>query len=244
MSIAVGVDGCRAGWFYFQQDNKTITHGLARGIHNLLDTLPECSRVFIDIPIGLVDQGSAGRICDASARKLLGTAKAASVFSAPCRPVLKASSYEEAKEISFKAIGKKLSKQTFLITSKIKEVDDYLQNQGHNIVVREVHPELCFWALNGCKTVISHKKSEDGFKERLLLLSKYVPNIKDLVGDVLTTYLRKKVARDDILDALIAMVVASTSDDALSTTPVATVLDSVGLPMEIVYAEKPNKGAL
>lgn len=244
MSTAVGMDGCKAGWFYFRRDGKNISHGIARSIHNLAISLPEDSRVFIDIPIGLVDQGSTGRSCDVGARKLLGGAKASSVFSAPCRPVLKASSYEEAKEISFKAIGKKLSIQAFSITPKIKELDDFLLNQDHNMSIREVHPEVCFWALNDRSSVVSSKKTEDGFEDRLLLLRKFVPNISDLVDEVLNTYLRKEVARDDILDALVAMVVACTSDDALQTIPVAPSIDSKGLPMEIVFTEQPNERAL
>ena len=87
MSTAVGMDGCKAGWFYFRRDGTNISHGVTSSIRNLTSSLPEDSRVFIDIPIGLIDRGPTGRGCDSAARKLLGP-KAATVFSAPCRPVL------------------------------------------------------------------------------------------------------------------------------------------------------------
>lgn len=241
MTTAVGVDGCKAGWFYFRRDATGITHGIASNIHNLVRSLPGQSRVCIDIPIGLIESGSVGRSCDAEARRLLGGAKSSSVFSAPCRQVLKAESYEEAKQISYNAIGKKLSKQAFNITGKIKQVDDFMLNHNRSISIREVHPELCFWALNGRNSVVSRKKDEVGFEERMLLLGKYVPNIEELVTGALTTYLRKDVARDDILDALVALLVACTSDDALQTVPEIPPADPKGLLMEIVFTAHPNE---
>lgn len=244
MKTAVGVDGCQAGWFYFRRDATGITHGVASNIDNLVRCLPSQARVFIDMPIGLIEGGTPGRSCDVEARRLLGGRKSSSVFSAPCRQVLKANSYEEAGRISFNAIGKKLSKQTFNITAKIKQVDDFMSNLDRGIAMREVHPELCFWALNGRHTVLSRKKDEAGFEERMHLLNKYVPNIQNLVAGALTTYFRKDVARDDILDALVAMIVAGTSDDALQTVPAIPPTDPGGLPMEIVYTEHPNDRAL
>lgn len=243
MSTIVGMDGCRAGWFYFRRDGAIISHGVISSIHNLTSSLPEDSRVFIDIPIGLIDHGPTGRVCDSAARKLLGP-RGVAVFSAPCRPVLEAKNYEEAKEISFNAIGKKLSQQAFAITSKIKEVDDYLVNRTENIAVREVHPEVCFWALNNRSPIFTRKTGTSGFEERKKLLSSYILNIDDLVDGALSSYLRKEVARDDVLDALVALVVASTSDDSLQSIPIESVFDSQGLRMEMVYTSQPNEGAL
>ena len=171
MMTAVGVDGCKTGWFFFRRDGEAITFGVARSFQYLCESTPEHARIFIDIPIGLIDQGPSGRSCDIEARKLLGRGKGSSVFPAPCRPVLEARTYNEAKDLSLRAIGKKLSQQAFAITPKIKEVDD-------------------------------------------------------------------------ILDALVALIVACTSDASLQTVPASPPYDSEGFPMEIVYTEQPNLGFL
>jgi predicted RNase H-like nuclease len=244
MMTAVGVDGCKTGWFFFRRDGEAITFGVAQSFQYLCESIPEHARIFIDIPIGLIDQGPSGRSCDVEARKLLGRGKGSSVFPAPCRPVLEARAYNEAKDLSFGAIGKKLSQQAFSITPKIKEVDEVLRNGHHNLSIREVHPEVCFWALNGRKALATKKKRIDGFEQRLELLSRFVPDARELVKQALDEFPRKEVARDDILDALVALVVACTSDASLQTVPASPPCDSEGLPMEIVYTEQPNLGFL
>ena len=49
---------------------------------------------------------------------------------------------------------------------------------------------------------------------------------------------------DDVLDAIVAMLVARTSDDALHTVPEIPPTDARGLAMEIVFTEHPNDRAL
>lgn len=237
MTKSVGIDGCKSGWFLFQKEGEEITFGMEESISSLCDSLPDNSKVCIDIPIGLIDQGSAGRVCDVEARKLLGHAKASSVFPAPCRPVLQARNYEEAKALSVRAIGKKLSKQAYAITPKIREVDEFLRNSDRKVSIREVHPEVCFWALNGRSALATKKKKSDGFEQRLALLERVFPNARDLVNEALDAYPRKSVARDDVLDALVALVVACAPDEALQTVPASPFVDSEGLPMEIVFTE-------
>ncbi len=238
MSTAVGVDGCKAGWFCFWREPSSVSFGIASDLNELTSALPKGSKVFIDIPIGLIDSGSEGRACDRDARKALGYPRASSVFSAPAFPVLDADDYEEAKKLSFNAIGKKLSKQAFMITPKIREVNDFLlsgQNSGYTI--REIHPEVCFWGLNKRQAMKHSKKSSVGFEERLSVLENHLPNARDLTNRVLMKFKRSAVAKDDILDALVGMVVASTANDKLKTMPTSPQIDSRGLPMEMVYTE-------
>jgi len=180
---AVGVDGCKSGWFYFWRDGNTITHGVADTIAALMDTLAPQSRVFIDIPIGLLEGGSEGRECDKAARKMLGNRRASSVFPAPYRPVLSAKTYEDAKHQSFIASGKMLSQQAFAITPKIREVDDYLAaNINARHIIREIHPELCFWGLNQRQAMRNPKKTKAGFEERLVVLEQRLLNIPSLIA--------------------------------------------------------------
>ena len=126
MTTVIGVDGCPKGWFYFRSDDGDIRSGVAGDFAGLVEGLPPGARVFIDIPIGLIDSGSDGRECDRLARRALGSPRSSSVFSAPAFPVLAATSYDEAKSKSFEATERKLSRQAFAIVPKIKEVNEYL----------------------------------------------------------------------------------------------------------------------
>lgn len=65
----------------------------------------------IDIPIGLTAHGP--RDCDILARKLLRAPRASSVFPAPVRAVLGATTYQEATSRSEAACGQRMSQQAF-----------------------------------------------------------------------------------------------------------------------------------
>lgn len=190
-------------------------------------------------------QGEVARDCDVIARKALGSPRASSVFPAPAFPVLSANNFEDAKQKSFDAIGKMLSQQAFAIVPKVREVNDYLATtRNSGVCVREVHPEICFWGLNERQAMKHPKKKPAGFEERLQVLGRFFPDIEAIVNGPLSKYTRSVVARDDILDALVALVVASTSADKLKTMPPTPNMDSRGLPMEMVYTEDPNGNAL
>lgn len=238
-AAVVGVDGCKAGWFFFRQDREGLSYGIAKDFASLAAALPDRSRVFIDIPIGLIGPGEAGRDCDSLARRLLGPRRS-SIFSPPCRAVLSASNYAEACAISQQAIGKKLSKQSFFIMPKIKEVDEYLRQGSDRITVREIHPELAFWALNQRRPMEHSKKLAAGFEARLKLLQQHLGSARSLIDEVMLSYPRKQLLRDDIVDALVALVVASAANDAVQTVPAVVPYDSMGLAMEIVFTEHPT----
>lgn len=245
MNTAVGVDGCKAGWFCFRKDPSSISFGIASNLEELTSLLPKGSKIFIDIPIGLIDSGSDGRACDIAARKALGFPRGTSVFPAPAFSVLEAKNYEDAKRLSLKAIGKKMSKQAFNILDKIREVNNFLiSNRNSGYTIREVHPEICFRALNDQQPMKNSKKRSAGFDERMIVLEKHLPNARYLTNRALKKYKRSVVAKDDIIDALVAMVVASAPDENLKTLPPSPPKDSRNLPMEMVYTEEPNNNAL
>jgi predicted RNase H-like nuclease len=159
--------------------------------------------IAVDAPIGLLDAYEAGgRICDRTARKLLGRPRGSSVFPAPVRSALAATSWEDACARSRASApnGKAITKQTFGILSKIKEVDEFLQTHPElREVVREVHPEVCFSELAGMP--MTHRKSSIlGREERKRTLGRFFPNL----------HLIEKAGRnqalpiEDILDATIA----------------------------------------
>src|SRR5205814_8621714 len=77
--------------------------------------------IAIDIPIGLSDDGP--RACDLAARRLLGRPRGSSVFPAPCRGALVATTYRRACTVSRRSVGVALSLECFNIVPKIREVD-------------------------------------------------------------------------------------------------------------------------
>lgn len=79
--------------------------------------------------MGLPDAGP--RECDQMARARLKHPRASSVFPTPIRPMLDAVTYAQACQIGETTDGRKLSKQTWAIVPKIKEVDQFIRTDTH-----------------------------------------------------------------------------------------------------------------
>jgi hypothetical protein len=101
---------------------------LCSTLHELAYSEPVPQVIALDMPIGLPERGP--RACDLEARRLLGPGRASSVFPAPIRPVLVATSYDDACQIRLQVEGKKLSRQAWVIVPKIREVDDMLRDNS------------------------------------------------------------------------------------------------------------------
>lgn len=232
-----GVDGCRAGWFVVvaqaarQKVLELKDFSVANTFADVLSKIADCQLVCVDIPIGLSD-GAKPRQCDVSARKMLGRGRASSVFPPPVRPCLLAEDYQTASRISSEYSGKKLSTQSFFIMSKIREVDRAMTPELQQRV-REIHPELAFWALAGGRPAKNNKKNLAGRNERISLLSPVFSNVQQLVAQ---TRKPKQVAPDDILDALAAVWTAGQAMIGNARTlPENPEFDRTGLKMEILY---------
>ena len=147
----------------------------------------------IDIPIGLPPDHP--RAADREARRRLGPRRS-SVFPAPMRPVLPASTYDEACRISRAACGRAVSRQLFNILPKIREVDA-LQSPALQDRLFEMHPEVSFAELGGAP-MRAHKRTHQGRAERVHLLRGAFPEL----GTVADARLRG-AHTDDVLDALV-----------------------------------------
>lgn len=227
-----GVDGCRAGWLLARTTPKSsvVTTHVFGTFAELLDATPDLAVLAVDIPIGLTTAGP--RHTDRAARALLGP-RASSVFPAPVRAALDAASYQDASDRSFAVHGKRLSKQTFAILSKIREVDDALRSRARDAErVREIHPEVSFCVLNDDEPMVHPKRTGLGFTERLTLIEARFPGAFDLSRH---THARSVAADDDILDALAALWTAGRvhTRQARALPEGAVQVDSVGLPMAI-----------
>ncbi|MXY53820.1 MAG: DUF429 domain-containing protein [Gammaproteobacteria bacterium] len=238
---AYGVDGCPAGWFVVVvRPTGKLESRVLTALGDLVSVADESARIFVDMPIGLPD-GSEERECEPQARQRLCQPRARSVFRVPVREVLTATSFNEAGEISRKQTaigagrGKGVTKQSFAIVPKIREVDELLRGcPKARGMFREVHPELCFAELAGHPMKHS-KRKKAGREERCAVLRRYWGDIDELIHAVLEREQRRRVAHDDILDAAAAALTACQPENLLRTLPPNPTKDIHGLPMEMVY---------
>ena len=233
----IGIDGCKAGWFYVGFDDKNQWQiGVIQHIDQIATFIPTSSLILIDIPIGLTGNTPKQRLCDIEARLRLKPKRSASVFPVPSRGSLQANNYQQASNLNFQASGRKLSKQSWNIMNKIKQVDDFILKTKERYKIREMHPELCFWALNQQQAMQHSKSTKQGFSEREKLLVVHCEATEKIVSEALRTFPRKDLARDDILDALVGAVTAR-FDENLVTLPKTPERDAMNLPMEVVFAD-------
>lgn len=236
-----GVDGCKAGWFAAiasaTKESETDTSCkfnlenvfIASTFTEVLLETTDCKLVCVDIPIGLSNDRKQ-RECDVAARKLIRGPRASSVFPAPIRPCLSANNYKTASKICFEHSGKKLNKQSFFLLEKIRQVDDLMTPALQNRV-REIHPEILFWALNDQKPIELNKKTVPGQALRHKLLQEI---FADMDG-ILTQTPPHGYLMDDALDALVAAWMAGqTVIGKAGTLPENPQFDSKGLKMEIL----------
>ena len=238
-----GVDGCKAGWLVAvvsvtnesSRRNTPCVFELKRVLvastfSEVLSRTADCELVCVDIPIGLSD-GDKPRECDSEARELLRGRRASSVFPSPIRPCLSPVDYETASKISFEHAGKKLNKQTYALMKKIREVDDLMTPELQNRV-REIHPEILFWALNGQKAIQQNKKTVPGQAQRHKLLQRVFTDMDSILAQAPP----RGFAMDDAFDALVA---AWTAGQAVMgkarMLPENPGIDSKGLRMEMLY---------
>lgn len=239
MAEYVGIDGCKAGWFAVGLDTAGAWRLAAhRDFDAVWDTYQEANLVLVDIPIGLVESGLNGRQCDAIARRYLAPRRASSVFTPPARPALDAPDHQAASALNKKLTGRGISIQSWNIMPKIHQVDQLMRLSAETRnKVRELHPELMFWALNGRRAMTQRKSCLSGYQERLDVLGRHFAPSEVIAETALSCYRRSQVARDDILDALVAALAGYLSLGQLSTIPDDPPLDAHGLTMEMVYYE-------
>ena len=251
----VGVDGCKRGWFSVGLDRRgNYEMAVFLSVRELLAHYSDANLVLVDIPIGL-PEGPEGRDCDREARRLLGYPRASSVFPTPTRQTVEQAAkspgdYKRANEVECLFAGKGISRQAFEIAPKIAEVDKVMAapDGSPRRLVREVHPEVCFWALNNRQPMQFKKSKKEGRAERLRVLQAVEPQAQEVLEKACSRWYRKDIAKDDILDALVAAVTAYLGRDdegGLQTIPAHPPKDSTGLPMEMVFLAPPsmNHGA-
>ncbi len=242
----VGVDGCPYGWFSVGLDDSDGYEVQAfTTFRELLDHYCEARLVLVDIPIGLLEDGPGERACEPKAREAV-CARRSSVFPTPPRTlvcsVANGMCFKCANKLSKSSRCEGISRQTYHIMVKIAEVDEIMRSRCMEArpKVREVHPEVCFWALNRKKPMCHRKSESAGIKERKGVLRCHEPRTDSIYDCAYSKYPRSQVAKDDILDALAAAVTAKLGlgcpdNFQLRTLPECPPTDNQCLPMEMVY---------
>ena len=178
MTYVAGADGTPGGWAVVIMAGSRLTIRKVTALSDLFDDLPDLKIVAVDVPIGLLERyKKGGRACDTAARKVLGRHRSSSVFPAPIRATLMAKSWDHACALSRNSApqGKAISKQTYAILPKIREIDALLQTRTElRAVVREIHPEVSFAQLAG-RPMIHPKSSKAGREERRIALGSRIP---------------------------------------------------------------------
>ena len=249
----VGVDSCKAGWIGVGLSDDCCWEVKACvDFSDMLAHFGDACVILVDMPIGLrEDEKPNLRACDKEARCKLG-GRWRSVFEVPSRRFVNKAmdnpcwEHPEANEWSNNQHGGGISVQSFAITRKIGELDKTLPlDENASPEIRESHPEICFWALNGNKPMSKSKNGLAGYCERLDTLRGCAHDVDDIDVDAISKEIRCKytkgqVADDDILDALALAITAkivSQNPGRLGTLPENPPTDSKGLPMEMVYAK-------
>lgn len=202
----LGIDGCPKGWIgILIRENCEWDYLVSDSLEEIQNKFNP-DYCFIDIPI-VLSENNASRICDMNLRKLLPTNYRSSVFNPPVRSAIEASSYKEACEINKILTGKKISLQTWHIMPKISAVNDFLIDNTHlSSKYYESHPETFFFRLNGGIALVNKKKTQLGRIERLNILKRIHIKAEEIYKTILSETLRKDVAYDDILDAIVLSV--------------------------------------
>jgi predicted RNase H-like nuclease len=216
-----GVDGVPGGWVVAQVAAGSVAWSVERSAEAVLAATRGCAAVGVDIPLGL-PSGAARRACDVACARRLGRARA-SVFPAPPRAVLAATTPEEARAVARSLTGRAISLQTFHIGPKIREWDAVAALPA---AVVEVHPEVSLRAL-APDVGFAPKKTTRGAGQRIAALGRWL-DVAAALGD-----LPASARLDDALDALAAAW--SAQRWAAGTAEVlGPEVDDRGRPMRVV----------
>lgn len=228
----LGIDGCKAGWLAIWTNNNEFDYYVCDTLDRCRSTYPGAKKFLIDIPIGLTSKSNTRTIDKVMRKNLKG--RASTVFTPPCREALSFGEYEEASTENFNVTGKYLSKQSFNIIPKIRQMDDFV-TRTTDLEIIESHPEICFKFFNNGNVVLSKKTSTQGIKQRLNILETYNRHARKFYKKVCDETKRKDVQRDDILDALCLSICLEISAGDINFLSDDNNVDERNIPIRVGY---------
>jgi predicted RNase H-like nuclease len=222
------VEPCTGGWLVAPGNLQGINLApqpafVVAALTDVLDYRPAFSVVALHAPLGLLDEPCEQRLCDRTARQLLG-ARAAAVMPAPSRALLAARTFDEAALIE---PGIDIARWRSL--PKAAEAAREVQS-WHRRTVWEVHPELALRHMNGGAPVRYSRGGQLGRAERAKLVRAALPGAEWVLRD------RPRGVREGkLIDALADLWTARRiAGRAISRMTDEPVWDSQGLRMDIV----------
>lgn len=186
-----GVDGHSKGWVAVViDDNGFVGARSFETFAALMIGNASAKVIAVDIPIGLVN--APVREADKAARAILA-GNSSSVFNAPPHRALSATTYEQAKAVTLEVCKKGLSRQSYALFEKIREVDAHEADKR----VYEIHPEVSFRLMQH-PLALQRKKSWGGLHARLARLAAQGIVLPPSLGGA------DVVGIDDVVDAAVA----------------------------------------
>jgi len=232
----LGIDSCKGGWVVAAVKSENLSSMQLHVVPSILEALSiggPGAVVAVDMPIGLLDTyQEGGRECDRLTRKMLSP-RGSCVFPTPVRPAIEATTYPEACNASRSSTpgAGALSKQSFSLAPKIREIDTLLRAVPElRSRVVETHPEVVFMVL--ADEPLPPKKQDDGKVRRIALLA--TQGISDPTS-VPPDGRNSGYRADDLIDAAACLLVARAVARGVAVSiPVKPPRDRFGIPMQIV----------
>lgn len=145
--ISIGIDGCKGSWLLVSLAHDSFEIRLSDHIEEICEHHQTADAMLIDMPVGLPESPLDIRP-EPFLRKMLKK-RASTVFNVPSRQAIQERDYLTASSVNYEVLGKKLSRQSFGILPKIREIDDFLETKPvWKNRLMESHPEYCFALLN------------------------------------------------------------------------------------------------
>jgi predicted RNase H-like nuclease len=188
---------------------------------DVLDEKPAISAIGVYAPVGMMDKAlEGGRTCDREARALLGFRRGSTVRSAPAWTAFEEDAVDPTEG---------LDAVTAALMPRYEEVACEMAPYRQRTVF-EVHPELSFYQLNDDNPLEHPKRTEEGQKERKVLLEARIPGIDRLLDAEV-----RGATSAHLIDAAVCMWTARRIvARAITRLPEDPEWDSQGLRMEIV----------
>jgi len=236
--IYIGIDGCRNGWIAAVLDKGNLRNERYETILDIMREYPTADAYLIDMAIGLPESiQETEKRPDKAARKELGK-QGSTVFPIPCRQAIMvdpndSQAVDRMRDMNRSVLGKSLSARSINIISKIRELDEFLNDhREYKNVLCESHPELCFTRLNG-KALIMKKNTSEGLEVRRSILEKYVE--KGMMDGFQVRAKELHCTPDDIMDAVcLAVSAAMKAHGMCETIPENPQKDVKGLLMQMI----------
>lgn len=234
--LYVGVDWADGSWLAVAFGPRRLDHA------RVFDGIGDCwlhyeeraERLLVDVPVGLVESGTAERPPEALARSVLGP-QAETVFAAPVREATRKRRLPAATRVNERKTGRGLSERAFAAAEAIAAVDELLGELTEaRDVVAEAHPEVCFRAFAG-EPLEEPKWTAAGYAERMRVLAEYDGDAPPTVQTVAEATAGRKLRVRDVLDAVAVASTARPGPGELRTLPATPETDARGLPMRFYY---------